>query len=49
MFSSHADKVDKRGRKVNKSSSDDLRKYYELEGMGRWRGRRERGRQKNGL
>ncbi len=28
-----ADNVDKRGRKVNESSSEDLRKYYQLEGM----------------
>ncbi len=28
-----ADNVDKRGRKVKQSSSEDLRKYYRLEGM----------------
>ena len=27
-----ADDVDKRGRKVNQTSGDDLRKYYHLEG-----------------
>ena len=27
-----ADDVDKRGRKVNQTSGDDLRKYYQLEG-----------------
>ena len=26
------DKVDRRGRKVNQTSSEDLRKYYELDG-----------------
>lgn len=29
----HADKVDKRGRKVEQTSGEDLRKYYELGGL----------------
>jgi len=30
------DKVDRRGRKVNQTSSEDLRKYYELDGRCHW-------------
>ena len=34
VFMPTVDNVDKRGKKLKKSSSDDLRKYYEL--AGKW-------------